>query len=71
MEDNTLRLQAPWQEVKEKLKEINVELTDSDLVYEPGREDELLQRLAAKMKKDPSAVKALVESISFNKGKAS
>ena len=67
----TLKLQAPWEEVKEKLKEANTELTDSDLVYEPGREEELLQGLAGKLKKDPADIKAWIESISFNKGKAS
>lgn len=71
MQENTLKLQAPWDEVREKLKEVNTDLTDSDLAYEPGQEAELLQRLADKMKKDPADVKALIESVSFNKGKAS
>lgn len=71
MKQNTLNLQAPWNEVKEKLKEVNVDLTDGDLAYEPGKEEELLQRLAVRLKKDPVEVKALVESISFNRGKAS
>jgi uncharacterized protein YjbJ (UPF0337 family) len=71
MAKHTLHLQAPWTEVKEKLKEVNTSLTDDDLVYHPGKEDELLKRIAERLKKDPSEVKALVESISFNKGKAS
>lgn len=71
MKESTLKLQAPWEEVKEKLKEINTELTDSELAFEPGREDELLERLAAKMGKEPEDVQALIESLSFNKGKAS
>lgn len=71
MKEQTLRLQAPWDEVREKLKENNLELTDEDLDYKPGKENELLERLSAKMKKDPAAVKALVESISANEGKAS
>jgi hypothetical protein len=68
---NTLKLQAPWHEVKEQLKENNIELTDEDLSFQPGQENELLERLGTKMRKDPSAVKALIESISSNKGKAS
>jgi uncharacterized protein YjbJ (UPF0337 family) len=71
MQENTLRLQAPWEEVKEKLKEVNTSLTDADLAYEQGKEDQLLERLGAKLKKDPSAIKALIESISSNKGQAS
>jgi hypothetical protein len=34
--------------VKETLKEINVELTDDDLMYQPGQEDQLLDRLGKK-----------------------
>jgi uncharacterized protein YjbJ (UPF0337 family) len=71
MNDQPLQLQAPWDEVKEKLKEVNLELTDDDLDYQPGQEDELIQRLSGKLRKDPSAVRALIESVSANKGKAS
>jgi len=66
-----LKLEAPWEEVKEKMKENNINLTDEDLVYEPGKEEELLTRLAAKMNRTPQQVKDLVESISYNKGLAS
>ena len=69
--DTRLKLEAPWEEVKEKLKEVNNELTDEDLEYNPGNELALLERLARKMDKDIPAVKAWVESVSFNKGKAS
>lgn len=69
--NTTLKLEAPWEEVKEKLKEVNLELTDEDLQYAPGQEEELLQRLSAKMKKDVSDVKGWIESVSSNSGKAS
>lgn len=67
----SLKLEAPWAEVREKLKEIRLDLTDEDLEYSPGQEEELLKRLSARMKKDIPAVKAWIESVSFNKGKAS
>lgn len=66
-----LKLEAPWDEVQQRLKEVNTELTDADLVYTPGHEKELLERLSKKMKKDIPAVKAWIESVSFNKGIAS
>jgi uncharacterized protein YjbJ (UPF0337 family) len=66
-----LKLESPWDEVKEKMKENSIELTDEDLVYEPGKEDELLNRLAAKMDRTPQQVKILIESLSSNKGRAS
>lgn len=71
MNNYQLKLEAPWPEVKEKLKEVNTDLTDEDLRYEPGREKELLERLSKIMHKDPDAIKAWIESVSYNKGKAS
>ena len=71
MENTTLKLEAPWEQVKELLKEVNTDLTDDDLNYTPGREDELLQHLAQKMGKDKIAVKEWIESVSANKVKAS
>ena len=71
METDQLKLEKSWERVKETLKEINVELTDDDLAYEPGKEDQLLERLEKKMKKSKAEIKALIESVSANKGKAS
>ncbi|MGN6401778.1 MAG: CsbD family protein [Flavisolibacter sp.] len=66
-----LKLEAPWDEVKEMLKEINADLTDEDLEYEPGQETILLERLSVKLNRDVPAVKAWIESVSFNRGIAS
>lgn len=66
-----LKLEAPWDQVKEKLKEVNSELSDEDLEYEPGQEDALLERLSKKMNRKVDDVKAWIESVSFNKGIAS
>jgi len=71
MQTTTLKLSAPWSHVKELLKENNIELTDEDLDYKEGRDDELLERLSKKMNKDKEAVKDYIESISSNKGIAS
>lgn len=68
MEKISFRLHAPWQEVKELLKENDINLTDEDLHYEPGKESELLQRLHNKMNKTPEEIKAYIESISSNRG---
>ena len=71
MEPTQLKLEKPWDQVKEILKEINVELTDDDLTYKPGQEEQLLERLGKKMKKTKADIKAMIESVSSNKGKAS
>ncbi|HRE50949.1 MAG TPA: hypothetical protein PK339_06000 [Flavitalea sp.] len=69
--DNVLHLQVPWEQVREKLKEINIELTDEDLHYEPGKEKELLDRLQKKIHKSREEIKGFIESVSANRGKAS
>jgi hypothetical protein len=71
MDNYQLKLEAPWPEVKERLKEVNTELTDEDLAYTPGQEKQLLDRLSRIMQKDPESIKAWIESVSYNKGKAS
>ena len=63
-----LNLSAPWAEVRELVKEANIDLTDDDLQYEPGREEELLERLEVKLGRDKHQIKALIESISYNRG---
>ena len=70
MEDYTLNLEAPWDEVKEMLEEIDVNLTDEDLRYEKGKEKELLERLSGKLNKSVPETKAWIESVSHNKGLA-
>ena len=67
----TLKLEAPWPQVKELLKEVSITLTDEDLEYTEGQEDELLQRLAKKMNRTTDDVKRWIESVSANSGKAS
>ena len=71
METYDLKLQAPWEEVKERMKENNITLTDEDLVYEPGQEEALFARLEKKMKRSRQQIKDLIESISANESRAS
>jgi hypothetical protein len=65
-----LNLRAPWHEVKERLKENDISLTDEDLDYHPGNEDVLLERLAGKMHKSKPEVRNYIESISHNDDKS-
>jgi uncharacterized protein YjbJ (UPF0337 family) len=61
-----LKLQAPWEQVKERLKENDVHLSDEDLDYIPGQEDKLLERLQGKLGKNKEEIRAYIESISAN-----
>lgn len=61
-----LKLEAPWEEVRERLKANDINLTDEDLDYDPGQEEELLKRLEKKMNKSRPEIIAYIESISAN-----
>jgi hypothetical protein len=65
-----LNLKAPWEEVKEQMKDNDIRLTDDDLSYEPGKEEELVERLEKIMQKPREQIIAYIESISSNKGLA-
>ncbi|RYY53351.1 MAG: general stress protein CsbD [Chitinophagaceae bacterium] len=66
----TFKLDRPWDEVKEKLKEAKMELTDEDLAYKEGDEDALLGRLEKKLGKSRDELKTWIESVSSNKAQA-
>jgi hypothetical protein len=70
MENTSLRLRTPWEEVKEKIKERNIEITDEDLEYTPGQESELFQRLTGKLGNSPDEVRRFIESIAHNEDMA-
>ena len=65
-----LKLKSPWPEVKERLKENDISLTDEDLEYSEGADNELLSRLSAKMQKSEDEVRRYIESISANDDKS-
>jgi uncharacterized protein YjbJ (UPF0337 family) len=45
---DTLELKGKWNEIKGKVKQQYADLTDDDLLYEEGKEDELFGRLQMK-----------------------
>jgi len=57
---NKLEIKGNWNEVKGKLKQKYGELTDDDLSYVEGKEDELLGRL---QKKTGKSKEQLVDEI--------
>jgi signal transduction protein with GAF and PtsI domain len=57
-----------WEEIKEKLKETHLDLTDEDLDQKSTDIDDFLERLARKLNKSKQQVKELIESISANSG---
>ena len=63
---SVLKLSVPWDRVKERMKENDINLTDKDLEYIPGKEEELIQRLEKVMNRSHDQVIAYIESISSN-----
>ena len=57
---NKLQIKGNWNEVKGKIKQKYGELTNDDLVYVEGKEDELLGRI---QKKTGKAKEMLVDEI--------
>ena len=45
---SNLKLKGTWNELKGKAKQAYADLTDDDLLYQEGKEDELIGRLQTK-----------------------
>jgi uncharacterized protein YjbJ (UPF0337 family) len=56
-----LRFKGSWNEIKGKLKQQYGNLTDDDLVFAEGKEDELLGRLQKKLGKSKDEVRQMIE----------
>jgi uncharacterized protein YjbJ (UPF0337 family) len=57
---NKLTMQGDWNIIKGKLKQKYADLTDDDLRYVDGKEDELYGRIQKRTGKDVEAVKKAV-----------
>ncbi|MBV8276513.1 MAG: CsbD family protein [Verrucomicrobia bacterium] len=56
-----LQFKGSWNEIKGKLKQQYGNLTDDDLVFAEGKEDELLGRLQKKLGKSRDEVRRMIE----------
>ncbi|MFP8490091.1 CsbD family protein [Gracilimonas sp. Q87] len=54
---NDLTIKGNWNELKGKLKQKYSELTDDDLTFTEGKEDELIGRLQKKLGKTKDEIK--------------
>jgi len=60
---NTTEIKGNWNELKGKLKKKYAILTDNDLIFEDGREDELLGRLQKRLGKTKSELKKIFDEL--------
>ncbi|XWN37177.1 MAG: CsbD family protein [Balneola sp.] len=60
---NDLTIEGNWNQVKGKLKQKYSDLTDDDLAFQEGKEDEMYGRLQEKLGKTKDEIKELVASL--------
>jgi uncharacterized protein YjbJ (UPF0337 family) len=58
-----LQLKGSWNEVKGKLKQKYGQLTDDDLMFAEGKEDELLGRLQKRLGRTKDELRAEIEDM--------
>ncbi len=63
MESWELKLKGNWNEIKGKLKQKYASLTDDDLVYQEGKDDELLGRIQQKIGKSKDEMIKWIEQL--------
>ncbi len=57
------RIRGNWNQLKGRLKQSYGSLTDDDLAYEEGREDELIGRLQTRLGKSKDEVKRMIDEL--------
>lgn len=60
---NTTGIKGNWNELKGKLKQEFADLTDDDLLYEEGKEDELYGKIQQKVGKTKDEVKKMIADL--------
>jgi uncharacterized protein YjbJ (UPF0337 family) len=59
---NKLQIKGTWEQVKGRLKQTYGTLTDDDLVYVEGKEEELVGKLKAKLGQSEEEIRELLQS---------
>jgi uncharacterized protein YjbJ (UPF0337 family) len=58
---NKLQFKGSWNEIKGKLKQKYAQLTDDDLTYTEGKDEELVGKLQKKLGKSVEEVRQMLE----------
>jgi len=56
-------IKGNWNELKGKLKQKYGQLTDDDLAFTQGKEDELLGRLQKRLGQDKESIRSTIEKL--------
>lgn len=60
---NTLTIKGNWNEIAGKLKQQYANLTDDDLLFKEGKEEELLGRLQSKLGKTKEDLRKIISKL--------
>ena len=60
---NKLQFKGSWNEIKGKLKQTYGNLTDDDLAFAEGKDDELIGRLQKKLGKSKEEIRQEIEKL--------
>lgn len=60
---NTTEIKGNWNELKGKLKQKYADLTDDDLLYDEGKEDEMYGKLQQKLGKTKEEFKQMLSEL--------
>ncbi|HTN17838.1 MAG TPA: CsbD family protein [Chitinophagaceae bacterium] len=60
---NFTELKGNWNEFKGKLKQKYAELTDDDLMYEEGKDDELYGRIQQRLGKTKDEIRKIIAEL--------
>ena len=60
---NKLSIQGNWKEISGKLKQKYAQLTDDDLLFAEGKDEEMLGRLEQKLGKTKEEIRDLIAKI--------
>jgi uncharacterized protein YjbJ (UPF0337 family) len=58
---NKLQIKGNWNQIKGKLKQKFADLTDDDLTFAEGKEDEMLGRLQQRLGKSEEEIRRAIE----------
>lgn len=65
-EEYDFEMHGSWEDVKRQLRQNYDEITEEDLAYEKGRENEMLDRLQARIGKTRDEIKRMLNDLNFN-----
>jgi uncharacterized protein YjbJ (UPF0337 family) len=60
---NELKIKGTWNEVKGRLKQKYAQLTDDDLTFVEGKEDELIGRLQKRLGREKDELRREIENV--------